>query len=170
MFGQRRAKITVPAGVEDDVQLRVSGQGHAGAHGAPTGDLYVQISIEDHDLFLRQDDMILCRAPISMIQAALGCSIELPTIEGKRVDVTIPAGTQTDDRLRIKGHGFSRYRSGGRGDMYVQILVEIPRKLTESQKKLLKEFDGVSKDSAHQPASSSFFKKVRTFLRHGTKN
>ena len=169
MFGHRRVKMTIPAGVEDDVQLRLSGQGHAGVRGAPPGDLFVHVLIEDHELFLRQDDVVLCRAPISMIQAALGGEVELPTIEGKRVNVTVPAGSQTGDRLRLKGHGFKRYRGHGRGDMYVQLVVEIPKKLNAKQKSLLEEFSAASGD-VHQPETSSFFKKVRNFLRHGDKN
>jgi len=168
-FGHRRIRLTIPAGVEDDVQLRVSGQGHAGVRGASPGDLYAHVRITPHDLFMRQDDHILCRAPISMVQAALGGSIELPTIEGKRVSITIPSGSQTDDRLRVKGHGFVRYRTHSRGDMFVQVIVEIPHKLTAKQKELLEEFDACSKGPMHQPATNSFFKKVSSFLRYGDK-
>ncbi|MCY4413547.1 MAG: molecular chaperone DnaJ [Alphaproteobacteria bacterium] len=169
VFGQKNISVHIPAGVDDDVQLRVPGQGHSGLRGDAPGDLFVHISVREHELFLRQGEHIVCRLPLSMTQAALGYSVELPTIDGSRVRLTITPGAQTDDKLRLKGHGFIRYGSRSRGDMYVQLLVEIPRKLSAKQKELLQQFDLESKDTVNQPASSSFFKKVSSFLRYGDK-
>lgn len=164
MFGNRKISIKIPAGVEDETVLRVSGAGHAGQQGAANGDLHVQISIKEHPLFLRERDHILCRVPISMTQAALGSSVELPTIDGGRVRLTIPPGSQPDERFRIKNKGFVRYGTRIRGDLYVQIVVDIPKKLTQKQKELLQEFD-----NDKGVARSSFFNKVNSFFRYGDK-
>lgn len=169
VFGNKKLELNIPKGIEDDVQLKLPSQGHTGVKGGRAGDLYVHVTIKEHDLFLRHGDHIVCRIPLTMTQAALGYEAELPTIDGSRVRVTIPPGSQTDDKLRLKGHGFVRYGMRGRGDMYVQLLVEIPRRLSTKQKELLRQFDEVSKGTVNQPENSSFFKKVSSFLRYGDK-
>ncbi len=165
VFGRKTLSVKIPPGIEHETQLRVSGAGHAGQNGGPPGDLHVAVFIKEHDLFLREGEHILCRVPVSIAQAALGSSVELPTIDGGRVRLSIPAGSQPDERFRLKGKGFVRYGSRVRGDLYVQIVVEIPKKLTAKQKELLKEFDS----NGHESAQSSFFKKVNSFFRYGDK-
>ena len=106
----------------------------------------------------------MCQVPISMVMAATGGSIEVPTIEGGRVTVKIPAGTQPGDKFRLKDKGMTIYRRSSRGDMYVQVNVEIPRNLTKEQKELLSQFNASGKEEKNQPDSFNFFKKVKKFL------
>ncbi len=153
-------KVQVPAGIEDGSRLRVSGQGESGANGAPSGDLYCDIHIKPHPIFRRQDYDIICEFPITFTQAALGCELEVPTIFGKLRKVRVPAGTQSDDIISIKGEGFPHVRGYGVGNMLVHIVVETPSKLTPRQEELLREFA----ESEHKnvtPKSKSFFQKVK---------
>ena len=153
-------KVQVPAGIEDGSRLRVSGQGESGANGAPPGDLYCDIHIKPHPIFRRQDYDIICEFPITFTQAALGCELEVPTILGKLRKVGVPAGTQSDDIISIKGEGFPHVRGYGVGNMLVHIVVETPSKLTPRQEELLREFA----ESEHKnvtPKRKSFFQKVK---------
>ena len=159
----RELNVQIPAGVEDGIRIRLSGEGEAGAQGGPRGDLYIFVSVRPHEIFERDGPNLYCRAPVPMVTAALGGSIEAPTIDGGRVDIRIPEGAQTGQRMRIRGKGMARLKSGGaRGDMFVELFVETPRKLTERQKELLREFCEISGDGCN-PESEGFFNKVRRF-------
>jgi molecular chaperone DnaJ len=157
--------ITIPAGVEDGTRLRVAGEGEAGMRGGPAGDLYVFISVRPHDLFIRQGDDVHCQVPIPMTTAVLGGEIEIPTIDGTRASVTIPAGVQPGEKFRLKNKGMNVMRTTRRGDMIVHVMVEIPVNLNKEQKKLMEDFKntGDSKADTHHPKTKSFFEKVKGF-------
>ena len=157
----RTLGVAIPAGIEDGTRIRLAGQGEAGLRGGPSGDLYVFIEIIPHRLFKREGANIHCRAPISMITATLGGSIEVPSIDGKRARVTIPAGTQTGKQFRLKGKGMSILRRSSHGDMYVHTMVETPVHLTKKQKEILKEFEASDTKGKTSPESEGFFAKVR---------
>jgi molecular chaperone DnaJ len=156
-------QVTIPAGVEEGTRIRLAGEGEAGVRGAPPGDLYLFLSIKNHRLFQRDGANIYCRVPIPMTVAALGGSIEVPTIEGTMTKVSIPAGTQTGNQFRLKGKGMSVLRSQARGDMFIQATVETPVNLTPRQRELLEEFDkaGDGDKGRHSPESQGFFDKVK---------
>ena len=162
---ERTLNVTIPAGVEDGTRIRLSGEGEAGLRGAPAGDLYVDISIRPHALFQRDGANIYVRVPLRMTQAALGGAVEVPTIDGGRSRVTIPAGTQTGDQFRLRGKGFSVLRSAARGDMYVQVAVETPQNLSPRQRELLEQFESEGGEAGQQssPESEGFFAKVKEF-------
>lgn len=165
---ERTLAVTVPPGVEDGTRIRLSGEGEAGARGAPPGDLYVHVAIHPHDLFQRDGANIFCRVPLRMTQAALGTDIEVPVIDGGRARLKIPAGTQSGDQFRLRGKGFSVLRSTARGDMYVQVAVETPQNLTRRQRELMEEFDEESQKNAQaHPESEGFFAKVKEFFESG---
>ncbi|SFC37928.1 molecular chaperone DnaJ [Bacillus sp. OV322] len=159
---QKRKKISVkvPAGIDDGQQLRVSGQGEPGANGGPAGDLYVVFNVRGHEFFERDGDDIYCEMPITFTQAALGDEIEVPTLHGK-VKLKVPAGTQTGTRFRLKGKGVSNVRGYGQGDQHVVILIVTPKKLTDKQKQLLREFSEISGQSAPDEHEDGFFSKVK---------
>ncbi len=157
--------VQIPAGVEDGTRIRLSGEGEAGGRGAPPGDLYVHVAIRAHDIFQRDGANIFCRVPLRMTQAALGSEIEVPTIDGTGAKVKIPAGTQTGDQFRLRAKGFSVLRSAQRGDMYIQVAVETPQKLTARQRELLEEFETEAKiHASHSPEHDGFFAKVKEFF------
>ncbi|MEC2054342.1 molecular chaperone DnaJ [Peribacillus psychrosaccharolyticus] len=157
---RKKIEVKVPAGIDDGQQLRVTGQGEPGVNGGPPGDLYVVFSIRSHEFFERDGDDIYCEMPITMAQAALGDEIEVPTVHGK-VKLKIPAGTQTGTRFRLKGKGAPNVRGYGQGDQHVVILLVTPRKLTEKQKQLLREFSEISGQNAPDEQEQSFFAKVK---------
>lgn len=159
---EKTLKVSIPSGIEHGRRIRLSGEGEAGANGGQTGDLYVLVNIKSHKLFTREGADLHCRVPIAMSIAALGGTIEVPTIEGGRAEVKLPAGTQTGQQFRLKGKGMTLMRSTARGDMYIELFVETPVHLSKKQEELLKEFAG--KDpSANSPESQGFFKKVKEF-------
>ncbi|MFO1075591.1 MAG: molecular chaperone DnaJ [Geminicoccaceae bacterium] len=162
---QQREKtlaVNIPAGVEDGTRIRLSGEGEAGIRGGQPGDLYIFVSVTPHRLFRREGPNIFCRMPIPMVTAALGGQVEVPTIEGKRARIAVPAGTQAGKQIRLKAKGMSELRSEARGDMFVEIMVETPVNLTKRQQELLKEFEKAGGDAqAHQPESEGFFAKVK---------
>jgi molecular chaperone DnaJ len=151
-------KVNIPAGVEDGTRIRLTGEGEAGTRGGPAGDLYVFLSVRRHDLFDREGPDVHCKVPLSMAQATLGGSIEVPGLDAKFSRINIPAGTQSGHQLRLRGKGMPIVRSSQRGDMYIEIMVETPVNLTAKQKELLKEFDKAGKTS---PESEGFFTKVK---------
>ncbi len=155
--------VGVPAGVEDGTRIRMSGEGEAGIQGASAGDLYIFVEVQAHDLFHREGPEIHCQVPIPMSTAALGGSIDVPTIDGKKARVKIPEGTQAGEKFRLKGKGMSILRRSGRGDMYVHALVETPVKMSKKQKKLLQEFAEEEKNAHSSPQSEGFFTKVKDF-------
>ncbi len=158
-------QVTIPPGVEEGTRIRLAGEGEAGLRAAPSGDLYIFLSIKQHRLFQRDGANIHCRVPLSMATAALGGGIEIPTIDGSRAKVQVPPGTQTGQQFRLKGKGMSVLRTHARGDMYAEIVVETPVNLTRKQKDLLSQFeeDG-KKHGSSSPESDSFFQRVKEFF------
>ena len=160
----RTLNVSIPAGVEDGTRIRLSGEGEAGLRGAPAGDLYVDIGVKPHPIFQREGPNIMVRVPLRMTQAALGASVEVPSIDGGRSAVKIPAGTQTGDNFRLRGKGFSVLRSAARGDMYVQVVVETPLNLSPKQRELLEAFEAEAEQGGkHSPENEGFFAKVKEF-------
>jgi molecular chaperone DnaJ len=155
--------VQIPAGVEDGTPIRLSGKGEAGLRGGPTGDLYVFISVKPHAFFKRDGAHLFCEAPIPMTTAALGGSIEVPVIDGKRAKISIPSGTQGGHSFRLRGKGMSVLRSSARGDLYVQVQVETPVNLSKRQKELLEEFAKEGEGKSNSPDSEGFFSKVKEF-------
>ncbi|MGJ8609988.1 MAG: molecular chaperone DnaJ [Octadecabacter sp.] len=158
---EKSLSVSIPAGVETGTRIRLAGEGEAGARGGPTGDLYIFIEVRDHDLFEREANHLFCRVPVSMTKAALGGDIEVPTIDGGRSRVKIPAGSQSGRQMRLRSKGMPALRGGGAGDMFIEMAVETPVNLTSKQKELLKEFDDLASDN--NPHSSTFFKSVKSF-------
>ena len=142
-------------------RIRLSGEGEAGLNGAPSGDLYIFVTISPHHIFDREGSNIYCSVPIPITTAALGGHIEVPTVDGARARITIPTGTQSGHQFRLKGKGMSILRSKERGDMYVQASVETPVNLTKKQKELLKEFESESGSEQNNPETEGFFAKVK---------
>jgi molecular chaperone DnaJ len=140
----RTVSVNIPPGVDDGTCIRLAGQGEAGELGGPVGDLYIYLSIAPHTFFQRDGADVHCRVPVSMVTAALGGEFEVPTIEGGKTRVKVPEGTQSGRRFRLKGKGMPALRSRQTGDMYVEVVVETPQKLTRRQRELLSEFDKLS--------------------------
>ena len=160
----RNLSVSIPAGVEDGTRIRLAGEGEAGLRGAPAGDLYVDVGIRQHPIFQRDGAGIYVRVPLRMTQAALGGAVEVPTIDGGRAKVTIPAGTQAGDQFRLRSKGFSVLRSAARGDMFVQVAVETPQNLSARQRELLEQFEAeAEKGGRSSPESEGFFAKVKEF-------
>ncbi len=157
---ERTLSVNIPAGVEDGTRIRLSGEGEPGEHSGPSGDLYIFLSVKTHALFARENNDLHCTVPIKMVLAALGGEIEVPTIDGNSVKLSIPSGTQSGDKFRLKNKGMSRMKSSLHGDLYVHAQVETPVKLKKKQIELLKEFDELSENSSN-PNSEGFFKKVK---------
>ncbi len=143
---KKNVQLKIPAGVETGSRLRLRGEGEAGDQGGPDGDLYVFLSVEEHDFFIRSNDNVICRIPISFTQAALGTIIEVPTLEEKE-KIKIPKGTQSGNTLRLKGKGIPHLRGYGRGDQIIEIFVQTPTNLSKKQEELLREFEKVSQDA-----------------------
>lgn len=160
---ERTLSVNIPAGVEDGTRIRLAGEGEAGLRGGPAGDLYIFLSIKPHAIFQRDGADLFCRVPIGLTSAALGGEIEVPTLNGEKARVKIPEGTQTGKQFRLKGKGMSVLRSREAGDLYIQVLVETPQKLTLRQRELLMEFERESSGATH-PESAGFFGRVKDFL------
>jgi molecular chaperone DnaJ len=158
---EKALQVTIPAGVEDGTRIRLAGEGEAGTRGGPPGDLYIFVTLAPHRLFRRDGADIHCRVPIQMTKAALGGTVEVPTVNGERARISIPPGTQSGETFRLRGKGMTILRSQARGDMYVEAMVETPVNLTDKQRKLLQEFaeDGADEDCS--PESHGFFAKVK---------
>jgi len=161
---EKTLQVSIPAGVEDGTRIRLAGEGEAGLRGAAPGDLYIFLSIAAHRIFQRDGADIHCRVPISMVTAALGGAIEVPTIEGQRAKVTVAPGTQSGHQFRLRGRGMSVLRSPNRGDMYVEAQVETPLNLTRRQEELLREFERAGAREQTSPQSEGFFAKVKEFF------
>jgi molecular chaperone DnaJ len=158
-------EVKIPAGIDDGMRIRSAGNGEPGTNGGPAGDLFIEIRLKKHDIFERDGDDLHCAVPISFVQAALGGEIEVPTLGGKAA-IDIPEGTQTGKQFRLRGKGIKGVRSGYPGDLYCHINVETPVKLTEHQRKLLKELDeSLKKGGAkHQPGGDSWTDKLKNFF------
>ena len=158
---EKTLAVSIPAGVEEGTRIRLSGEGEVGSRGGPAGDLYIFLSVKPHQIFERDGADIHCHVPIKMTTAILGGSVEMPTIDGGRVKVTIPEGTQGGHQFRIKGKGMSVLRSGHRGDMYLHAQIETPTKLSKKQRDLLKDFE--KEDDHSSPQTEKFFSKMKEF-------
>lgn len=158
---ERSLSVNIPAGVETGTRIRLAGEGEAGLRGGPPGDLYIFVEVSAHELFERDGVNLFCRVPVSIAKAALGGSIEVPTIDGGRGRIQIPAGSQTGRQMRLRGKGMPALRGGGSGDMFIELAVETPVNLTARQKELLEEFDRLSEDN--NPEAKSFFSSVKSF-------
>ncbi|GAB3427197.1 molecular chaperone DnaJ [Massilia solisilvae] len=158
-------EVKIPAGIDNGMRIRSTGNGEPGTNGGPPGDLYVEIHIKPHQVFQREGDDLHCEMPISFTKAALGGEIEVPTLSGK-VSFTVPEGTQTGKTFRLKGKGIKGVRSGYTGDLFCHVVVETPVKLTEKQKDLLREFDRLTKEGGakHSPQSKGWMDKVKDFF------
>ncbi len=162
---QKKLTVKIPPGVDQGDRVRLPGEGEAGAHGGPSGDLYVQVAIKKHAIFTRQENDLLCEVPISFVTAALGGSIEVPTLEG-RVTLKIPAETQTNKTFRMRGKGMKSVRSSAKGDLLCKVVIETPISLQREQKEMLEKFQ-ISLDNSkhgHSPRSSSWFDGVKKFF------
>ncbi len=157
---EKTLSVDIPAGVEDGTRIRLSGEGDAGAQGAPPGDLYIFISVEDHPLFRRDGADVYCSIPLMMTTAALGGQIDVPTVEGSRARINISPGTQTGTQFRLRGKGMTVLRSAARGDLYVTAVVETPMNLDRHQKKILEGFAATQNEST-SPESNGFFDRVK---------
>ena len=160
---ERTLSVNIPTGVEDGTRIRLAGEGEAGVRGGPPGDLYIFLEVAPHEFFQRDGADLHCRVPVSMSSAALGGEFEVPAIDGSKVRVKVPAGTQTGRRFRLPGKGMPVLRAKQTGDMYVQVAVETPQNLTKRQRELLTEFEKLSSEQT-QPESAGFFSRVKEFL------
>ena len=157
-------EVTIPPGVEEGTRIRLASEGEAGLSGAPPGDLYIFLAIQPHRMFQREGANLFMRMPVAIITAALGGEVEVPSIDGSRVKVTIPKGCQHGHRFRLKGKGMSVLRSAARGDFFLESAVEVPVNLTDKQKKLLREFEKESDRKTDSPETQGFFDRVKEFL------
>ena len=157
--------VKVPAGVDTGDRIRLAGEGEAGEFGGPPGDLYVQVAVKEHAIFTREDSHLFCDVPISVVTAALGGELEVPTLTSK-VMLKIPAGTQTGKLFRMRGKGVKPVRGGAVGDLLCRVVVETPVNLTEKQKELLRSFEKTLEGtgSKHSPHSSSWLDGVKKFF------
>jgi len=153
-------KIQVPSGVENGTRVRLRGEGDAGARGGPAGDLYVIVYVRPHEVFERRGDNILCEIPVNFVQAALGDTIEVPSLSGTEL-LDIPDGTQTGTVFKLRGKGLPNINTGVRGDEHVVVRVNIPRKLTVEQKKLLLDFARQTGVQLNPKEGKSFFEKIK---------
>jgi molecular chaperone DnaJ len=161
---RKTLSVKIPAGVDTGDRIRLSGKGEAGPQGGPPGDLYVQMVVRDHPIFVRDDSNLHCEVPISFAQAALGGDLEVPTLSGK-VKLKIPAETQSGKLFRLRGKGVAPVRGGGVGDLLCRVVLETPVNLNAAQRELLKKFeDSLDGKSKHSPRSSSWFDGVKKFF------
>jgi molecular chaperone DnaJ len=159
---ERTLKVDIPAGVEDGTRIRLAGEGEAGLRGSAPGDLYIFLAVKPHPLFGREGADLHCRVPIPMVTAALGGDIEIPSIDGAAVRVSINPGTQTGQQYRLRGKGMNVMKSSQRGDLYVEAVVETPRHLTGKQEELLRQF--AAESAGNSPDSQGFFNRVKEFI------
>jgi molecular chaperone DnaJ len=158
-------QVKVPAGVDTGDRIRLAGEGEPGTHGAPAGDLYVEVSVKRHDVFTRDGSHLFCEVPLSFVKAALGGEVEVPTLEGK-ANLKIPEGTQTGQQFRLKGKGVKSVRGGAVGDLMCRVVIETPVKLSAKQKELLQAFDETIQGDSnqHSPKHSSWLDAVKRFF------
>lgn len=160
---ERTLSVNIPAGVEDGTRIRLASEGEAGLRGGPAGDLYIFLSIKQHEFFQRDGSDIFCKVPIAMTTAALGGQIDVPTLEGVSTRVKVPEGTESGKQFRLKGKGMPVLRAKVTGDMYIQVDVETPKNLTRRQRELLEEFEKTT-NKDNSPESEGFFGRVKDFF------
>ncbi|HLK51596.1 MAG TPA: molecular chaperone DnaJ [Bryobacteraceae bacterium] len=159
---QRKLKINIPAGVDDGTRLRLNGEGQPGANNGPSGDLYVFLKVREHPFFERHDQDLHCTIPLNMAQAALGCELEVPTLDEPH-KLKIPEGTQNGAQFRLRGKGVPVLNGSGRGDLYVHVAVKTPTRLTREQRKLMEQLrDSLPVDNA--PSEKGLFEKVKNYF------
>ncbi len=158
----KRLSVTIPKGVDDGTRIRLAGKGEAGTKGSGNGDLYLFVNVYSHDLFKRSDENLFFECPISIADAALGTSIEIPTIDGGKAKIKIPQGTQSGKQFRLKGKGMPYMREGGMGDLYIQVNTEVPISLNKEQKELLEKFREIENEKSN-PSIKKFFQKAKSF-------
>ena len=161
----KKISVTIPKGVDDGTRIRLAGKGEAGSRGGANGDLYLFINIKSHELFKRSDENLFFECPISIADAALGTTIEIPTIDGGKAKIKIPDGTQSGKQFRLRGKGMPYMRGSGTGDLYVQINTEVPISLNKEQKELLEKFREIENEKSN-PSIKQFFKKAKTFWKN----
>lgn len=160
---ERTVTLKVPAGVDTGIRLKVTGEGEAGSHGGPYGDLYVVVHVAPHPFFKRKDNDLLCEVPISFVQASLGGEVEVPTLEGNE-HIKIPAGTPSGKVFHLRGKGVPKLGGYGKGDQFVSVFIDVPKKLTTRQKELLREFAEISGDEV----SKGFMDKLKDMFHNHT--
>jgi molecular chaperone DnaJ len=158
-------EVSIPAGIDEGQRIRLSGKGEPGVNGGPAGDLYVEIRVTPHEVFQRDGDDLHCEVPIAMATAVLGGDIEVGTLKEK-VSISIPEGTQSGKTFRLRGKGIKGVRSSYPGDLYCHVRVETPVRLTEKQKKLLRDFDQSVREGGgkHSPQAKSFVDRMKGFF------
>jgi molecular chaperone DnaJ len=161
----KKISVTIPKGVDDGTRIRLAGKGEAGTKGGASGDLYLFINVHSHDLFKRSDENLFFEFPISIADAALGTTIEIPTIDGGKAKIKIPDGTQNGKQFRLKGKGMPYMRGSGNGDLYVQINTEVPISLNKAQKELLEKFREIENEKSN-PSIKKFFQKAKSFWKN----
>jgi len=161
----KKISVTIPKGVDDGTRIRLAGKGEAGTRGGANGDLYLFINVKSHDLFKRSDVNLFFEFPISIADAALGTTIEIPTIDGKKAKIKIPDGTQDGKQFRLKGKGMPFMRRGDYGDLYVQVKTEVPVYLNKEQKDLLERFRKIENEKSN-PSIRKFFEKAKSFWKN----
>jgi molecular chaperone DnaJ len=161
----KKISVTIPKGVDDGTRIRLAGKGEAGSRGGANGDLYLFINVKSHELFKRSDENLFFEFPISIADAALGTTIEIPTIDGGKAKIKIPEGTQSGKQFRLKGKGMPYMRGSGTGDLYVQINTEVPISLNKEQKELLEKFREIENEKSN-PSIKQFFKKAKSFWKN----
>jgi molecular chaperone DnaJ len=158
-----KVEVNIPAGIEDGTRMRVQGEGEAGAPGGARGDLMCYIQVQEHPLFERDGDNVYCHLPITFTEAALGSEVTIPTLKGKNV-MTIPGGTQNGQTFRLRGQGFRNVHGHGVGDQLVEIVIEVPKKISAKQEELLREFAKTEHKSVG-PKQQSWFDKLKDFFK-----
>ena len=161
----KKLSVTIPKGVDDGTRIRLAGKGEAGTRGGATGDLYISVNIKSHELFKRSEVNLFFEFPISIADAALGTTIEIPTIDGKKAKIKIPDGTQSGKQFRLKGKGMPFMRRGDFGDLYVQVKTEVPVSLNKEQKELLEKFRKIENERSN-PSIKKFFQKAKDFWKN----
>jgi molecular chaperone DnaJ len=161
----KKISVTIPKGVDDGTRIRLAGKGEAGSRGGANGDLYLFINVKSHELFKRSDENLFFECPISIADAALGTTIEIPTIDGGKAKIKIPEGTQSGKQFRLRGKGMPYMRGSGTGDLYVQINTEVPISLNKEQKELLEKFREIENEKSN-PSIKQFFKKAKSFWKN----
>ena len=163
---QKTLEIKIPAGIDDGMRIRSSGNGEPSPNGGPPGDLYIEIRIRKHDVFQRDGDDLHCVVPVSFTRAALGGEIEVPTLLYGKATIVIPEGTQNGKQFRLRGKGIKGVRSHSTGDLYCHMQVETPVKLTDQQRKLLKQLDELLDKGGgkHSPSETTWFDKAKDFF------
>lgn len=167
---QKNLEVNIPAGVDHGTRIRVAQEGEAGIRGGVNGDLYIVVSLKHHKFFRRDHQDLYCKTPISMITAALGGEIDLPSIDGQNIKINVPEGTQNGSTQRIRGRGMPAIKNSIRGDVIVEFIVETPVNLSAKQKELLSEFKKDEKGNSNSPQSSGFFARVKSFFEDFSRN